>query len=79
MLVATRSGLVPAGVGLTSGLALALVVLRAMQSALFGISSYDPVNLMATVAVLLLLASFASLMPALRITRIQPAVVLRAE
>jgi predicted permease len=79
MLVATRSGLVPAVVGLASGLALALVVLRAMRSALFGTSSYDPVTLIATVALLLLLAALASLLPALRITRIQPAIVLRAE
>jgi predicted permease len=79
MLVATRSGLVPALVGLASGLALTLMVLRAMRSALFGISSYDPLTLSITVAVLLILASFASLLPALRITRIQPAVALRAE
>jgi ABC-type antimicrobial peptide transport system permease subunit len=69
--VATRSGLVPAVVGLASGIALTLIVLRAMRSALFGIS--------ATVAVLLLLAALASLLPALRIMRIQPAAVLRAE
>jgi ABC-type lipoprotein release transport system permease subunit len=34
---------------------------------------------MATGALLLALAALASLLPALRITRIQPAVVLRAE
>ena len=50
-----------------------------MRSALFGISSYDPPTLIATVLVLLLLAAVASLLPALRIARIQPAVVLRAE
>jgi len=79
MLVATRSGLMPAMIGLASGLALALVALRAMHSALFGISSYDPFTLIATVVVLLFLAALASLLPALRITRIQPAIVLRAE
>jgi hypothetical protein len=79
MRVAGRSGVVPAIVGLASGLMLALVALRAMRSALFGISSYDPLTLIATVLVLLLLAAAASLLPALRITRIQPAVVLRAE
>jgi ABC-type antimicrobial peptide transport system permease subunit len=79
MLVATRSGLMPAVAGLASGLALTLVVLRAMRSALFGVSSCDPVNLIATVVVLLVLATLASLLPALRITRIQPAVVLRTD
>jgi ABC-type antimicrobial peptide transport system permease subunit len=79
MLVAGRSGLMPAMTGLASGLALTLVVLRVMRSALFGVSSYDPLTLMATGALLLVLAAIASLLPALRITRIQPAEVLRAE
>jgi predicted permease len=79
MMVATRSGLMPAVIGISGGFALTLVVVRAMRSALFGISSYDPVTLIATLAVLLVLAALASLLPALRISRIQPAVVLRSE
>ena len=79
MLVAGRSGILPAAIGLVSGLALAMIVLRAMHAALFGVSSYDPITLIATLAVLLVLAALASLLPALRITRIQPAVVLRSE
>ena len=79
MLVAGRSGVLPAVIGLATGLTLALVVLRAMRSALFGISSYDPVTLVATMLLLLALAALASLLPALRITRIQPVEVLRAE
>lgn len=79
MLVAGRSGALPAIIGLVAGVALAFVVLRAMRSALFGIASYDPVTLAATVIVLAALVALASLLPALRIARIQPAVVLRAE
>jgi predicted permease len=79
MLVAGRSGILPAAAGLASGLALSLIVLRAMHSALFGVASYDPFTLVATLTVLLVLAALASLLPALRITRIQPAVVLRSE
>jgi predicted permease len=79
MLMAGRSGLMPAVIGLASGLALTLVVLRVMRSALFGVSSYDPLTLIATGALLMVLAALASLLPALRITRIQPAEVLRAE
>jgi ABC-type antimicrobial peptide transport system permease subunit len=79
MLVAGRSGILPAAAGLASGLALSLIVLRAMRSALFGVSSYDPFTLVVTLAMLLVLAALASLLPALRITRIQPAVVLRSE
>ena len=48
MLVAGRSGIVPAAIGLVSGLALSLAVLRAMHSALFGVSSYDPFTLIAS-------------------------------
>jgi hypothetical protein len=79
VLVAGRSGIAPAAIGLVIGLILSLTVLRAMHSALFGVSSYDPFTLIASLAVLLVLAALASLLPALRITRIQPAVVLRAE
>jgi predicted permease len=79
MLVAGRAGISPAAIGLVSGLVLSLTVLRAMHSALFGVSSYDPFTLIASLAVLLVLAALASLLPALRIMRIQPAVVLRAE
>jgi ABC-type antimicrobial peptide transport system permease subunit len=79
MFVAGRSGALPAVIGLAAGLGLAFIVLRAMKSALFGISSYDPVTLVGAVVVLLSLAALASLLPALRIARIEPAVVLRAE
>lgn len=79
MLVAGRSGALPAAMGLVAGLVLGFVVLRAMKSALFGISSYDPLTLAGTVVVLMCLAAVASLLPALRIARIEPAVVLRAE
>lgn len=79
MLVAGRSGTLPAVIGLAVGLGLAFIVLRAMRGALFGIASYDPLTLIVTAVVLLCLAALASLLPALRITRIDPAVVLRAE
>jgi ABC-type lipoprotein release transport system permease subunit len=42
MLVATRSGLVPAVVGLASGLPLTMMVLHAMRSVLFGIPPMTP-------------------------------------
>lgn len=79
MLVAIRSGLIPSIAGLASGMALCAIALRAMRSVLTGISSYDPFTLAATAIVLILLAGIASLLPALRVARIDPAVVLRAE
>ena len=77
--LAVRAGVLPSLAGLFCGLALAVVALRAMRSALFGVSSLDPLVLATTAAVLLLLAALASLIPALRIARIQPAEVLRSE
>ncbi|HEY1809543.1 MAG TPA: ADOP family duplicated permease, partial [Acidobacteriaceae bacterium] len=73
------SGLTAAGGGVFVGLACCFVVLRVMKSAIYGVGTYDPVTL-ATVPLLLLgIAAAASLLPALRIARIDPAETLRAE
>lgn len=79
ILLAFRAGVLPSVAGLAGGLALAALALRAMRRALFGVSSLDPLVLGATAATLLLLAALASLLPALRVARIQPAEVLRTE
>ncbi len=79
ILLAGRAGALPAAIGLGCGLMLSFVSLRAMQSALFGVESYDPLTLTATTIVLLVIAGTASLLPALRAARIQPAEVLRSE
>ncbi len=79
MALAIRAGVLPSTAGLVCGLALSAIALRAMRGALFGVSSADPSVLATTAAVLLLLAALASLLPALRIARIQPAEILRSE
>jgi len=73
------SGLGAAGGGVLAGLGCCFFVLRLMKSAIYGVGTYDPVTLMAVPLLLLGIAAAASLLPALRIARIDPAETLRAE
>jgi putative ABC transport system permease protein len=68
-----------AGVGLAAGLAASLVAARLLRGLLAGVEPADPVTLLAASAGLVTLALVASLAPALRATRVDPARVLRHE
>ena len=72
-------GLALAGVGVLFGLAGAAVLVRVLQGFLFGVRALDPLTFVAAGATLLLVAALASLAPAWRATRVDPAVTLRAE
>jgi putative ABC transport system permease protein len=72
-------GLRLAGAGLAVGLAASLALTRLLSSLLFGGSPYDVPTLALVVAVLLLTAVLASLIPALRATRVDPLTALRHE
>lgn len=72
-------GLRLVGVGLIFGLAIAFVLTRIMASLLFGISATDPVTFISIAFVLLGVAFVASYLPALRATRIDPMIALRAQ
>jgi putative ABC transport system permease protein len=61
------------------GLLGALLVARALQSLVVGISSLDPVTFLAVPAVLLLVALIANYVPARRATSIEPMGALRVE
>jgi predicted permease len=61
------------------GLAIALLSARALASFLYGISANDPWVLAESVAILALIASAASVVPAIRAARIEPMTALRAE
>jgi putative ABC transport system permease protein len=73
------SGLFAAGAGLMVGVGLSLVALRVLRSELYGVGVYDPVTLIAAPLLLVLVALVASLLPVLRISRIDPAQTLRSE
>jgi putative ABC transport system permease protein len=65
------------GIGL--GVVGAFLVSRLMQQALFEVNAADPLVYFAVAAILLLVAEFASWLPARRATRIDPVIALRAE
>ena len=67
------------GTGVAIGVLLALVGARWIQPLLFRQSATDPLVYGAVVAVLVVVALIASSMPALRATRADPNIVLRAE
>lgn len=74
-----REGMALAGIGLGVGLALSALASRALATWLYGVSPYDPVAFLAGPAVLIAVAAAASLIPALRATRVDPVTALRAE
>jgi predicted permease len=77
--VVMREGLRPLGIGLFVGLTGALVIGRAMAARVPGAAAFDPVLLAVIFFGLGAAGSLASLFPALRATRIPPAVALRYE
>lgn len=74
-----REGLILGGIGVALGLPLALGAGQLLSSALYRVSAFDPWVLGGVPLVLLAVAAFASYLPALRATRIQPARALRAD
>jgi putative ABC transport system permease protein len=72
-------GLRLSAAGLVVGLAASLALTRLLSSLLFGVSPYDVPTLAVVVSVLLLTAVLASLIPALRATRVDPLSALRHE
>ena len=65
--------------GVALGAALALALVRFMRGLLYGIEPSDPVTFVAVAAMLTIVALGAALVPALRATRVDPLVALRAE
>jgi putative ABC transport system permease protein len=66
-------------IGLVLGVALAMAAGRIISRFLFGVSTTDPMTLGAACLVILLVALSASLVPALRASRVDPAAALRSE
>jgi len=74
-----RSGLTLAGVGIVAGLAGAFGLTRFMEKMLYGVKPADPVTFGVVAVALLLVAAFACVVPAVRATRLDPVIALRAE
>jgi ABC-type antimicrobial peptide transport system permease subunit len=74
-----RRGLLLALLGVASGLAITLVATPLIAPLLYRVSPEDPVSILGAALFLSVVAILASLMPALRATRIDPIVALRQE
>jgi len=72
-------GLALAGLGAALGLPLAYALGRGMAGVLYEVSPADPLTFAAVAVALLLIAAVASFVPALRATKVDPIIALRAE
>ena len=66
-------------VGIAIGIAGGLAVSRLLQQVLFEVDAADPLIYLAVSVTLLLVAEFASFLPARKATRIDPVIALRME
>ena len=74
-----KQGLKLVGAGMILGLAAAFLLTRVLESLLFGISATDPVTFVSISLVLFAVAILASYVPALRATKVDPIIALRAQ
>jgi ABC-type antimicrobial peptide transport system permease subunit len=74
-----RDGAVILGLGITSGLAGAMVMGQVLRRFLFGIGPNDPLAFAAVCLILTAVGAAACFVPALRATRVSPLVALRTE
>ncbi|MEE9577091.1 MAG: ABC transporter permease [Gemmatimonadota bacterium] len=74
-----RQGMTVTGIGLAVGVGVALLVTDLLSSLLFGVSPTDPATFLVVSGLFVAVALLACLVPALRATRVDPVVALRAE
>jgi len=72
-------GMKPVVIGVVIGLGLSVVLGRAVATMVYGISTSDVTSMLGGAALLLLVSVFASLIPAMRATHVQPVEILRQE
>jgi predicted permease len=74
---AAAPGITLALAGIAAGLMLALFAVRLLKAMLWGVTPTDPITWISVPALLLLIAAIASLLPTLRLARLDPAQTLR--
>jgi ABC-type antimicrobial peptide transport system permease subunit len=74
-----RHGMTLAALGIAAGIAAALALARFMRGLLFEVHAFDPATFVAVVLVLTGVALAATIVPALRASRIDPIQSLRSE
>jgi ABC-type antimicrobial peptide transport system permease subunit len=67
------------GIGILAGLGAAMAMSRAISAFLFGVQPIDSLTFGAVIIVVGLAAATASVVPAMRATRVDPAVALRQD
>jgi predicted permease len=72
-------GLKLVGAGMLFGVAAAFILTRLMATLLYGISATDPITFVGISLVFLAVAVFASYVPGLRATKVDPMIALRAQ
>jgi len=76
---AVRPGILLAVAGLAAGYVLSRLAVRFLEHLLWGVQPTDAATFVVTATILLLVTAAASLIPALRILRLDPARTLRSE
>jgi ABC-type antimicrobial peptide transport system permease subunit len=70
-------GMMPVAAGIVAGALAAIASAKALERLVFGVSASDPLTLGAVVALMMLVALTASLIPAYRASRVDPLNALR--
>jgi putative ABC transport system permease protein len=74
-----RQAFVPTAIGVAAGIVVAILSSRVLGTFLFGIEPTDPATFVAVIGLFLVASATASLIPALRALRVDPATALRHE
>ena len=74
-----RDSLLLTGIGVVAGVPLAILLARALTSALYGVKPYDAMSYVLAVVAVVLVAVVASAIPARRAASVEPLTALRAE